>query len=62
MSISFPRLGGSDGEEQGIGLKASADIYSGDCVPLTYKGVPSVTLERRGSPDRIPSVVGTADA
>ncbi|HHY76140.1 MAG TPA: Zn-dependent exopeptidase M28 [Firmicutes bacterium] len=36
------------GKEYGIGLSARSSIYSGDCIPLGYKGVPSVTFARGG--------------
>lgn len=36
------------GKEYGIGLNARPSIYSGDCIPLGYKGVPSVTFARGG--------------
>ena len=36
------------GKEQGIGLGAKMSIYSGDCIPLGHKGVPSVTFARGG--------------
>jgi len=36
------------GKEQGIGLGAKLSIYSGDCIPLGHKGVPSVTFARGG--------------
>jgi Zn-dependent M28 family amino/carboxypeptidase len=36
------------GKEQGIGLAARSSIYSGDCIPLGHKGVPSVTFMRGG--------------
>lgn len=36
------------GKEQGIGLAARSSIYSGDCIPLGHKGVPSVTFARGG--------------
>lgn len=36
------------GKEQGIGLSARSSIYSGDCIPLGHKGVPSVTFARGG--------------
>lgn len=36
------------GKEQGIGLSARSSIYSGDCIPLGHKGVPSVTFMRGG--------------
>lgn len=36
------------GKEYGIGLGARSSIYSGDCIPLGHKGVPSVTFARGG--------------
>jgi hypothetical protein len=36
------------GKEKGIGLGARMSIYSGDCIPLGHKGVPSVTFARGG--------------
>ncbi len=36
------------GKEFGIGLTPRQSIYSGDCIPLGYKGVPSVTFARGG--------------
>ncbi len=36
------------GKETGIGLSARQSIYSGDCIPLGHKGVPSVTFARGG--------------
>jgi len=36
------------GKEFGIDLRVRQSIYSGDCIPVGYKGVPSVTFARGG--------------
>jgi aminopeptidase YwaD len=36
------------GKEFGPGLNARQSIYSGDCIPMGHKGVPSVTFARGG--------------
>ncbi len=48
------------GKERGIGLSVSQSVYSGDCVPLAHKGVPSVTFAR-GSGAPIHTHSDTAD-
>lgn len=36
------------GKEFGTGLTVRQSIYSGDCIPMGYKGIPSVTFSRGG--------------
>lgn len=36
------------GSEFGSGLRVRQSIYSGDCIPLGYEGIPSVTFSRGG--------------
>ena len=36
------------GKEFGAGLNARQSIYSGDCIPMGHKGIPSVTFSRGG--------------
>ena len=36
------------GAEFGRGLRSHQSIYSGDCIPLGYEGIPSVTFSRGG--------------
>ncbi len=36
------------GKEFGVGLRVRQSIYSGDCIPVGYKGIPSVTFARGG--------------
>ena len=36
------------GSEFGRGLRVRQSIYSGDCIPLGYEGIPSVTFSRGG--------------
>ncbi|MGE5579730.1 MAG: M28 family metallopeptidase [Bacillota bacterium] len=49
------------GKEHGIGLGARMSIYSGDCIPLGHKGVPSVTLARGGGGGPIHTHADTLD-
>ena len=46
------------GKERGIGLSVRSSIYSGDCIPLGHKGVPSVTFARSGG---VPTRADTPD-